>query len=308
MFQRTLDISYALLQNLLQNLGVLELLLDLGDDGGGQLLLLALLDLALVADPGVEDGLGLGSQGGLLLELESLSLKLGSLLYSGSTSWSHNMVLLAIYLGDLKEGLGDVDNAAHLLDVLNAGLDGLGVVGAGAVEDVLDLLVLSLGPLLVGRAAVLEQTSPDGQQAHGNDRLLVHDVVLIAEGIDGETGGTTEEGGLADEAAAGKGVDDALGLLLGLLGGHVARVSHGGGRNRRGGSGDGGSEEGRCACSFNCSHCQRLGAPIAIEPLYSAGFRFCQHIPTALRTKRDAIVRTFRTGYLGLVVDIGSWE
>lgn len=255
--ERTLDISYALLQNLLQNLGVLELLLDLGDDGGGQLLLLALLDLALVADPGVEDGLGLGSQGGLLLELESLSLKLGSLLYSESTSWSHNMALRQarfqkshIYLGDLKEGLGDVDNAAHLLDVLNAGLDGLGVVGSGAVEDVLDLLVLSLGPLLVGRAAVLEQTSPDGQQAHGNNRLLVHDVVLIAEGIDAEAGGTAEEGGLADEAAAGKGVDDALGLLLGLLGGHVARVSHGGGRNRRGGSGDGGSEEGRCACSF----------------------------------------------------------
>lgn len=77
---RTLDISYALLQNLLQNLGVLELLLDLGDDGSSELLLLALLDLALVADPGVEDGLGLGGQGGLLLELESLSLKLGSLL------------------------------------------------------------------------------------------------------------------------------------------------------------------------------------------------------------------------------------
>lgn len=124
------------------------------------------------------------------------------------------------------------------------------MVGAGAVEDVLDLLVLSLGPLLVGRPSVLEQTSPDGQQAHGNDRLLVHDVVLIAEGVDAKTGGTAEEGGLADEAAAGKGVDDALGLLLGLLGGHVARVSHGGGRNRRGGSGDGGSEEGRCACSF----------------------------------------------------------
>ncbi|KAK1240885.1 hypothetical protein MKX07_006318 [Trichoderma sp. CBMAI-0711] len=78
--QRTLDIGHALLQNLLQDLGVLELLLDLGDDGGGQLLLLALLDLALVADPGVEDGLGLGGKGGLLLELESLGLELGSLL------------------------------------------------------------------------------------------------------------------------------------------------------------------------------------------------------------------------------------
>lgn len=79
---RTLNVSDALLQNLLQDLGVLELLLDLGDDGSSQLLLLSLLDLALVADPGVEDSLGLGSQGSLLLELESLSLKLGSLLHN----------------------------------------------------------------------------------------------------------------------------------------------------------------------------------------------------------------------------------
>jgi hypothetical protein len=78
---RTLNVSDALLQNLLQDLGVLELLLDLGDDGSSQLLLLSLLNLALVADPGVEDSLGLSSQGSLLLELESLSLKLGSLLH-----------------------------------------------------------------------------------------------------------------------------------------------------------------------------------------------------------------------------------
>lgn len=150
-----------------------------------------------------------------------------------------------MYLGDLEEGLGDVNNAAHLLDVLNAGLDGLGVVSAGAVEDVLDLQVLSLGPLLVGRAAVLEQTSPDGQQADGNDSLLVHDVVLIAEGVDAETGSTAEEGGLADQVVAGEGIDDALGLLLGFLGGDVAGVSDGSSRDRRGRSaGDGGSEEG----------------------------------------------------------------
>jgi hypothetical protein len=78
--QRTLNISNTLLEDLLKNLGVLELLLDLGDDGLGKLLLLALLDLALVADPGVEDSLGLSSDGGLLLELESLGLELGSLL------------------------------------------------------------------------------------------------------------------------------------------------------------------------------------------------------------------------------------
>jgi len=76
----TLNISDALLQDLLQNLGVLELLLDLANDGIGKLLLLALLDLALVADPRVQNLLGLGGQSSALLELVSLSLQLGSLL------------------------------------------------------------------------------------------------------------------------------------------------------------------------------------------------------------------------------------
>lgn len=77
---RTLNIGNALLENLLQNLGVLELLLDLANDGLGKLTLLALLNLALVADPGVEDGLGFSSKSGALLELVGLSLELGGLL------------------------------------------------------------------------------------------------------------------------------------------------------------------------------------------------------------------------------------
>lgn len=76
----TLNISNALLEDLLQNLGVLELLLDLANDGLGKLTLLALLNLALIADPGVEDGLGLGSKSSALLELVCLSLELGGLL------------------------------------------------------------------------------------------------------------------------------------------------------------------------------------------------------------------------------------
>lgn len=79
--ERTLDVSNALLQDLLQGLGVLKLLLDLGDDGLGQLLLLTLLNLAFIADPRVKNGLGLGSEGSLLLELKSLGLKLGGFLY-----------------------------------------------------------------------------------------------------------------------------------------------------------------------------------------------------------------------------------
>jgi hypothetical protein len=80
--EHTLNVSDALVKDLLEGLGVLELLLDLGNDGLGKLLLLPLLDLALVADPRVEDGLGLGGDGGLLLKLKSLGLELGGLLRS----------------------------------------------------------------------------------------------------------------------------------------------------------------------------------------------------------------------------------
>ena len=76
----TLNVPDALVQDLLQHLGVLELLLDLADDALGQLTLLPGLDLALVADPRVQDGLGLGRDGRLLLELVSLGLELGGLL------------------------------------------------------------------------------------------------------------------------------------------------------------------------------------------------------------------------------------
>lgn len=80
----TLNIGNALLENLLQNLGVLKLLLDLANDGLGKLTLLALLDLGLVADPGVKNLLGLGSESGALLELVGLGLQLGSFLQDKS--------------------------------------------------------------------------------------------------------------------------------------------------------------------------------------------------------------------------------
>ena len=86
--QRTLDISDALLKYLLKGLGVLELLLDLGDDGLGQLPLLPLLDLTLVAHPRIQHSLSLGGQSGGLLELVGLGLKLGSFL-SASISIQH---------------------------------------------------------------------------------------------------------------------------------------------------------------------------------------------------------------------------
>ena len=84
------------------------------------------------------------------------------------TGKSH-VSILPTHLGDGKEILGDVDNASHLLHALNTGLDSLGVVRPGAVEDVLDLLVVRLGPGLVPGTAVLDETAPDSEQAHGHD-------------------------------------------------------------------------------------------------------------------------------------------
>ena len=75
-----LNISDTLVQDLLQDFGVLKLLFDLGDDGLGQLLLLTSLDLTLVTDPAVEDGLCFVGEVGLLLELVGLGLETGSFL------------------------------------------------------------------------------------------------------------------------------------------------------------------------------------------------------------------------------------
>jgi hypothetical protein len=227
--RRTLDVSDGLVEDGLEGLGALELLLDLGDDGLGELALLPLLDLALVADPAVEDRLGLVRDGRLLLELVGLGLELGRLLRGVSAAvlvpgLSYAIVVVVAvavlsYLGDLEQGLGDVNNSAEVLDALDALLDGLGVVGAGAVQDAGDLLGLLVGVVLPGGAGVLADGPEDGEQREGDDGLLVDDVQLVADGGDGQTGAGREHGGLGQRAVAGDGdgLHDALGLLLGVL-------------------------------------------------------------------------------------------
>lgn len=54
--------------------------MDLANDGLGKLTLFALLNLTLVAHPGVEDLLSLSSESSALLELVSLSLELSGFL------------------------------------------------------------------------------------------------------------------------------------------------------------------------------------------------------------------------------------
>lgn len=99
--ERTLDICHALSENLLQHLGVLQLLLHLGNNGLSKLLLLTLLDLALVADPGIQNGLGLSSQGSLLLQLVGLGLELGGFLKAYVRTHEHRNT-------DLKKPVADV--------------------------------------------------------------------------------------------------------------------------------------------------------------------------------------------------------
>lgn len=212
-----LDVSNALVEDLLQDLGVLKLLLDLGDNGVGQLLLLADLDLALVADPGVKNRLGLVGEVGLLLHLVGLSLELGGFLcylnqlpaFSLSVGY-----LFPTHLGNLEQALGDVNDTAEVLDAVDALSDSLGVVLACGVQDVLDLVVLTLGPLLVGGTTVHGDSSVDGKKTQEDDGLLVDDVQLVADGGNGDTGSGGQDGGLAEQVATGQRVEDGLGLVL----------------------------------------------------------------------------------------------
>lgn len=134
---------------------------------------------------------------------------------------------VASHLGNLEEGLGDVNDTAEVLDALDALLDSGGVVLAGSVQDAGDLVGLLLRILSPGRSGVLGNGPEDGQEREGDNGLLVDDVELVADSGDTETGAGGEDGGLGEGAVAGDGyrVEDGLGLLLGVLLGQVGVVA-----------------------------------------------------------------------------------
>lgn len=151
------------------------------------------------------------------------------------------MMMRHSYLGNSKELLGDLDNSGHLLNVVDALLNSVGVVGTGSVQDVLVLLDLTLGPLAVGGTTVLGNGSEDGEQTEGSDGLLVHHVELVADGGDGQTGGGGQGGGLGHQGVAGNSIEDRLSLLSRLLGGHTGgRAGRGQGTDGRDTGGNGG--------------------------------------------------------------------
>lgn len=93
------------------------------------------------------------------------------------------------------------------------------------VQDILDLLDLPLRPVLIPRPAIFEDAVEDAEQAEGRDRFFVHHVQLVADSPDGDAGAGAQDGRLADQRAARKGVDDRLGALLGFFGWHVGGVA-----------------------------------------------------------------------------------
>jgi hypothetical protein len=123
-----------------------------------------------------------------------------------------------VYLGNFKKLLGNLNDTTELLHILNAGLDGIGVVGTSRVQNILVLLRLTISPLSVHGTTIFAESSEDAEQTECNDGFLIQDVKLVADGGNGETGSGRQDGGLGYERAAGEGVDDRLGLLLGLLG------------------------------------------------------------------------------------------
>lgn len=121
------------------------------------------------------------------------------------------------HLGDLEESLSDVNNTAKLLYALNASLNSFGVVGAGRVQDTLDLVDLAIGPLLVRWSTILKDSSPDAEQAECNDCFLIYDIVFVAEGVDSKASSGGQNRGLRHQRVSGQRIKDRLSLLLGLF-------------------------------------------------------------------------------------------
>ena len=67
----------------------------------------------------------------------------------------------------------------------------------------------------------------DGQQAEGDDGLLVDDVELVADGSHAKTSAGREHSGLGDGAVSGDGdcLEQRLSLLLGVLLRHIGVVA-----------------------------------------------------------------------------------
>jgi len=99
------------------------------------------------------------------------------------------------------------------------------MVRTGSVQDAIDLVNLTLGPLGVRRSGVFANGPEDGQQADGYNGLFVDDVKLVADGSNGKTSAGRQDGGLRHKAVSGYRVQDRLSLLLGVFGRDIGGVT-----------------------------------------------------------------------------------
>ncbi len=207
---RTFYVGNALVQDLLQGLGILQLLHDLADDALGQLSLLTLLDLSLVPDPRVQDLFGFRDQGRFLFELEGFGFQLCRFLRVLSakipgirTAADSRLQMSMPYLGNLKESLRNINNPTKLLNTLNSRLHRGGMILPRRVQDPLHLIDLPIRPILIHRPAIPPDRPEHAQQAERNDGFLVQHVQLVADGRNRETGTGGQDGGFGCEIPAG---------------------------------------------------------------------------------------------------------
>jgi len=160
LLQSLLDVCHTLLQDLLQELGVLQLLADLGNNAVGQFPLLSHLNLTLVSYPAVENGLCFGGKGSLLFEFESLSFEFGGFLFTEALAMASSLDLRTdrTHLANSEKVLGDVHHVGQWLHILNTGLDSLSMSLPCRVQNVLESLNSVVGPLLVHGPTILEDT------------------------------------------------------------------------------------------------------------------------------------------------------
>lgn len=188
--EQSLDLLNRLGQQSLLELWVANLGLDLGDDGSGQLLLLHLSDLGLVSDPGVKDGLGLVGDFNLLLELECLGLKSSGL------------------LRDLEKSLGGGNNVLELRNLVDSLLDGINVLGSGRVKNIGDVLDGARSPVVVQRSNHFDHQQDETGEGGEQDGLVVNDVELVGNGVDGTGSGSRQDTGLGQWRVAWQRVNE----------------------------------------------------------------------------------------------------
>jgi hypothetical protein len=148
-------------KSLLQQLLLESRLGQLGVDGGlnrfDELDLLGFTLLLLVTNPRVEDGLELGLEGDLLLEGEVFVLDLVDLLREWTTiEGTLNDKVASTFaarsethLGDSVKLLGQWNDVLQLSNRVDSLGDGLSVLLAGRVEDILDALFIGCVKALV---------------------------------------------------------------------------------------------------------------------------------------------------------------